>query len=54
MSLKKSYSDSINDALFKYASEIMPYDSHFWDKKFLGRPVFEEEENDGEGTVILD
>jgi len=38
--LKKSYSDNINDAFFKYAVEILPYDSNFWDKKFVGRPIF--------------
>lgn len=52
--LKKSYSDNINDAFFKYAVEIVPYDSRFWERKFVGRVIFEEEEEDMEGTVILD
>jgi len=38
--LKKSYSDSINDAFFKYTIEIIPYDSRFWEKKFMGRIIF--------------
>jgi hypothetical protein len=38
--LKKSYSDSINDAFFKYAIEIFPYDANFWDKKFMGKKIF--------------
>jgi hypothetical protein len=54
ISLKKSYSDSINDALFKYAAEVTPYDPNFWERKFIGRPIFEEDEKEGEGTVILD
>lgn len=51
--LKKSYSDSVNDALFRYAAEVMPYESSFWERKFAGRQIFEEEK-DAEGTVILD
>ena len=52
--LKKSYSDSVNDALFRYATEPFPYDPSFWPRRFAGRPIFEEEEREGEGTVILD
>ena len=51
--MKKSYSDSINDAFFKYSSEVIPYDPHFWDRKFNGKMIIEEEEGE-EGTVILD
>lgn len=51
--MKKSYSDSINDAFFKYACEVIPYDPYFWDKKFNGKMIFDEEEGE-EGTVILD
>lgn len=35
--------------------EVVPYDPRFWERKFTGRPIFEEEDEDeGEGTVILD
>ena len=54
INLKKSYSDSVNDILFKYLAEHVPYDSHFWERKFTGRMVFEEDEKEAEGTVILD
>jgi hypothetical protein len=54
VNLKKSYSDSVNDALFKYLADHLPYDSRFWERKFAGRIVFEEDEKDAEGTVILD
>lgn len=52
--LKKSYSDTINDSFFKYAIEIFPYDSNFWEKKFIGKIIFEEDQIDQDGTVILD
>lgn len=52
--LKKSYSDSVNDALFRYAAEHLPYDPAFWERRFAGRAIFEEEEKEAEGTVILD
>lgn len=53
--MKKGYSDTINDAFFKYAVELFPYDSGFWEKKFIGRMIFEvEEEAEADGTVILD
>jgi hypothetical protein len=52
--LKKSYSDSVNDALFRYATDHLPYDPRFWERKFAGRAIFEEEEKEVEGTVILD
>jgi hypothetical protein len=32
----------------------VPYDSRFWERKFTGRMVFEEDEKEAEGTVILD
>lgn len=38
--LKKSYSDSVNDILFKYLAEHIPYDPRFWERKFTGRMVF--------------
>lgn len=53
-SLKKSYSDNINDALFKYATSIAPYDANFWERKFLGRIIFEEDEKEGDTTAFLD
>lgn len=52
--LKKSYSDTVNDAFFKYVIEVFPYDTNFWEKKFIGRVIFEEEQPDADGTVILD
>ncbi len=33
---------------------MVPYDTNFWEKKFIGRAIFEEDQNDGDGTVILD
>ena len=38
--LKKSYSDTINDSFFKYAVELFPYDAGFWERKFAGRAIF--------------
>ena len=52
--LKKGYSDTINDAFFRYAVELFPYDPTFWEKKFIGHIIFEEEQPDADGTVILD
>ncbi len=39
-SLKRSYSDSVNDALFRYVSHHLPYDPRFWERKFAGRLIF--------------
>ena len=40
--------------MFKYCIEIVPYDSNFWERKFIGRRIFDEDEDYADGTVILD
>lgn len=53
-SLKRSYADAVNDAFFSYATDPLPYDPNWWERKFAGRAVLEEEQTDGEVTVVLD
>ena len=33
---------------------MFPYDSGFWERKFVGRIIFDEDAVDADGTVILD
>lgn len=52
--MKKSFSDSINDALFKYITEIMPYEKSFWSHMAHKLDIFDDEVRDADSTVILD
>jgi hypothetical protein len=52
--LRRSYADAVNDAFFSYATDPLPYDPNWWERKFAGRAVLEEEQTDGEVTVVLD
>ena len=38
--LKKSFSDTINDSVFKYITEVIPYDKKFWTKMSYKMDIF--------------
>ena len=41
-SLKQSFSDTLNDHIFKYITEDMPYDPKYWKKYIYRTDIFED------------